>query len=107
MPFTDSARGQFSQIVPTDPTAPTVPAHLQNIVDQIEGQTVLRVADEAERDGGLTPLENGMIVYVSSINALFLRVNGVWQKMHPTHLTGTGTPSDVVGDDGDLYFQTA
>lgn len=107
MAFTDSERSQFTGIVPDDPASPTVPAHLQDIVDAIETQVVLKAADWSFADTFIAPYVNGMLLAVESEGALYYRTGGAWQKIYPTNFTGTGTPSGSLGDNGDLYFQTA
>jgi hypothetical protein len=106
MPFTDSTRKQFSQVVPTDPTTPTIPAHLQALVDEIEEKVVLVASDWSYANTFIAPYVDGMVLFVDDIGSLFLRVSGEWQKMHPTSFTGTGNPAAGLGDDGDLYFKT-
>lgn len=106
MPFTDSDRKQFTAVVPTDPTSPTVPAHLQTIVDALESHVVLRAEDWSFADTFIAPYENGMILYVEDIDSLFLRAGGAWLKLHPTNYNGTAEPDSGLGADGDLYFQT-
>ena len=107
MPFTNSAREQFQAIVPDNPATPTVPAHLQAIIDAIETHTVLRADDWAWADTFIAPYADGMVVYIEDIDELHLRVAGAWRKLHPNTYTGTGEPSNGLGADGDLYFQTA
>lgn len=107
MAFTDSARSQFTAIVPDNPATPTVPAHLQDIVDAIEARVVLRADDWSDADTNIAPYQDGMLLYVANIGALFLRVNGAWVKLYPTNYTGTGAPDPALGADGDLYFQTS
>lgn len=106
MAFTDSDRKQFLAIVPDDPATPTVPAHLQAIVDAIEEHVVLHAADWSAADTNLTPYKNGMLVFVENPGALYLRLGGAWLKVYPTNYTGTGDPSPSLGVDGDLYFKT-
>lgn len=107
MPFTDSARKQFPSIVPTNPTTPTIPIHLQGIVDAVEARVVLRAADFAYANTFLAPFEDGMLLYIVSLGEIHLRVAGAWKKISPTSYTGTGVPASALGADGDLYFQTA
>lgn len=107
MAFTNSDRQQFIGIVPDDPAIPTVPAHLQVIVDAIEPQVVLRAADWADANTNLAPFEDGMVLFKEDDDSLHLRAGAAWVKLHPKQYTGTGEPSPALGDDGDLYFQTA
>ena len=107
MPFTDSARKQFPSIVPTNPTTPTIPIHLQGIVDAVEARVVLRAADWGYANTFLAPFQDGMMIYIEDIDELHLRVAGVFKKIYPTNYTGTGVPASALGADGDLYFQTA
>jgi hypothetical protein len=106
MPFVDSARKQFTGVVPTGPTTPDVPPHLQGIIDAIEEHVVLYATDWADADTNLAPYTNGMVLVVADPGALYLRLMGVWKKLYPTNLSGTGDPAGDLGDDGDLYFQT-
>lgn len=107
MAFTDSARSQFTAIVPDNPATPTVPAHLQSIVDAIESQVVLRAADWSDADTNIAPYEDGMILFVASEGELLFRISSAWKKLSPTNYTGTADPDPGLGADGDLYFQTA
>jgi hypothetical protein len=106
MAFTNSERGQFVAIVPDNPATPTVPAHLQDIVDAVEEQVILKATDWAWADTFIAPYTNGMVIFVESEGALFLRVGGAWRKLSPTNYSGTTTPSPALGADGDLYFLT-
>lgn len=105
MAFSDSARDQFPAIIPDDPATPTVPAHLQTIIDAVEAQVVLRADTWSWANTFLTPFEDGMLLYVEDVDELWARVDGEWRKLYPTTYTGTATPSDSLGADGDLYFQ--
>lgn len=107
MPFTDSARKQFPAVVPDDPAQPTVPAHLQAIVDAIEEHVILYADDWSYADTFIAPYTNGMLLFVADPEALYLRLGGAWVKVYPTSFTGTGPPDPTLGADGDLYFQTA
>lgn len=107
MAFSDSARKQFTAVVPDNPAAPTVPAHLQAIVDAIEEHVVLYASDWSYADTFIAPYTNGMLLFVNNPGALYLRLGGSWLKVYPTHFTGTGAPSPDLGADGDLYFQTS
>jgi hypothetical protein len=106
MPFSDSARKQFQAIVPDNPASPTVPAHLQGIVDAIEGRTVLRASTWSWANTFIAPFSDGMLVYIEDVDELHLRRNGAWVKIHPTSYSGTGEPSPSLGANGDLYFMT-
>ncbi len=107
MPFVDSARKQFPAVIPTDPTTPTVPAHLTTIINAIEEQVVLYATDWSYADTFIAPYQNGMLIYINADEELHLRLGGAWMKIYPTNYTGTGTPSGALGSDGDLYFQTS
>ena len=107
MPFTSSERGQFVDVVPTGPTTPTVPAHLQGLVDAIETHTNMRVATWDDAATFIAPYSPGMVLFVEEEEALFLRLTDRWEKLHPKNYTGTGTPPPELGDDGDLYVQTS
>lgn len=106
MAFTDSARDQFLGIVPDDPTTPTVPLHLQAIVDAIESQVVLKAPDWNFADTFIVPYTNGMLLFVEDPGALYLRLAGSWFKVFPTNFSGDGNPPSSLGVDGDLYFRT-
>lgn len=107
MAFTNSARDQFTAIVPDNPASPTVPAHLQSIVDAIESQVVLRAADWSDADTNIAPYEDGMILFVASEGELLFRISSSWKKLSPTSYTGNESPDPSLGSDGDLYFQTS
>lgn len=107
MAFTNSARDQFVAVVPDNPATPTVPAHLQAIVDAIETQVVLKAADWSFADTFIAPYVDGMLLSIASPAGLYYRVDGAWEKIWPVNLTGTGDPAPGLGDDGDLYFKTA
>lgn len=106
MAFTDSARKQFTAVVPDGPQQPTVPAHLQGIIDAVESQVVLKAATWVAADTDIAPYTDGMLLYVAEDSALYFRVGAAWSKLYPTSLSGTNAPDPALGSDGDLYFQT-
>jgi len=110
MAFTDSDRKQFLAIVPPATQTPTVPAHLQDIVDAIEERVVLFADDWSDADTNITPYTDGMLLYVADVAALFLRLGAAWTKVYPKSYTGTTLPTGDLGvgaADGDLYFKTS
>lgn len=104
MPFTNSARGQLTAVVPTGATEPAVVAHLQNLVDLIEPRLVLRAASVAAANASLGTLQDGMFLETTSAPfELYARQNSAWVKIFPTNYSGTTVPSNSLGVDGDTY----
>lgn len=106
MAFTDSERKQVQGVIPPVSEVPTVPAHLQQLLDGFESRLVLRAQDWAWADAFVAPYEDGMLLHVQDVNELLFRVSGGWVKLYPTTYTGTAEPSPDLGADGDLYFLT-
>jgi hypothetical protein len=106
MSFADSQRRQVEGAVPPISEDPTVPAHLQNLLDLLEPRLVLRAADWGWAETYLTPYEDGMLLHVVDEGSIHLRIDGVWTKLYPTTFVGSADPDPSFGSDGDTYFQT-
>ncbi len=104
MPFTNSARGQLTAVIPTGPTSPAVVSHLTTIVNAIEPRMVLRAATVAAASTGLGTLENGMLLVTTSAPyELHIRANNAWVKVYPTNYSGTAVPVASNYAEGDTY----
>lgn len=107
MPYTNSAKGQLTGIVPQGGNAPAVVADLQQIVDKVEPRLVLRAASVAAANASLGTLEDGMFLETTAAPFEFhSRQAGAWVKIWPTNYSGTAAPvaaNFVVGDTYDQY----
>lgn len=106
MAFGDSARKQVVAVIPAVTEEPTVPAHLQLLLDGFEARLVLRAEDWSWADAFIAPYEDGMLVFIEDVQELHFRVGTAWVKLFPTTYTGTTEPGSGLGADGDLYFMT-
>lgn len=106
MAFSDSRRRQIEAGIPPVTETPTVPAHLQGLVDKIEEHLVLRAPSWDWAEVYLVPYIDGMLLYIEDQGTLNLRREGAWYKIWPWSYNGVEPPPDSLGTDGDLYFQT-
>ena len=107
MPTGDSALGQLIDIVPVGTDSPTVPAHLQGIVDAIERQLVLRVATsgasvQASFDTVIPSgsQQNGMlgVILAGTYAGMYFRVAGTWVRIYGNDMIRIVTSDPAPGD---------
>lgn len=106
MGFVNSALGQITGVIPDSAEPPNVHTHLLNIMNQMERRGVMRFSSTSVRDSTVTSPENGMVCAIGSpASELFVYLSNSWQKLYPRMYSGTTTPSNSLGANGDLYIQ--
>lgn len=106
MGFINSALAQTTGVIPDSAEPPAVHTHLLAIINQVEKKLIMRFTSTANRDATIVSPENGMMCAIGSpASELYVYLSGSWQKLYPRTYSGTGTPSNGLGANGDLYIQ--
>ena len=100
-----SPLGQYGNIVPAAGDIPDVQADLSGAITAIEKKALMSFASRTTRNSTVSVPVDGMFTYIQDVDEIDARINGSWVKIWPVIYSGTGTPSNGLGVDGDLYIQ--
>jgi hypothetical protein len=113
MAHSNSPLGQLVGVVPATIDSPDVQGDLVLLITAAEKRVNLTFTTRAARDAAFTaasqtPVDGMQAYYTAAPDAgeIDQRIAGVWKKIYPLIYSGTGTPSNSLGVNGDVYFQT-
>lgn len=118
MAHTNSPLGQLPAVQPAGSDAPDVRKDLALVIAAAEKKLNLVFTTRAARDAAMTgtdpitgislaPQDGQECYYTASPDAgqIDRRISGAWVKVYPPNYSGTGTPSNGLGVNGDVYIQ--
>jgi hypothetical protein len=94
--------------VPAAGDDPNVAEDVMTLASQIEKYVVMVFNTALARNAAVTAPVEGMHAYLKDNNVMTVYTGSAWEDAYPTVpsiTSGTTTPSNATGADGDVYFQ--
>lgn len=93
---------------PTDTMDPDVPGDVYALATALEKKLVMVFNNVTDRSARVTAPTEGMFAYMKDTNTFVVYDGAAWVSAYPappTFRSGTTTPANTLGVDGDVYFK--